>query len=87
MKVKGHATWRDVNMERVTLFNKVGNAKADTLAREVHKSARRRRLARDYHKIIHGILCERERALAALPPNLTETPASSVMRRLAFAGP
>ena len=95
-KVKGHATWRDVEMNRETHVNKVGNARADALAREgsdlhtailplVHSCLRRRRMTRDYHKILHDILIARDRALAALPTHITDPPVQVFRARVAMA--
>ena len=95
VKVKGHATWGDVSMGRISQFNKVGNSRADALAREgadmhaavlplEHSTLRRKRLAKDYHKILQDILVDRENAIAALPTHITDPPVRAIRRTLAF---
>ena len=94
-KVKGHSTWLDVRAGRISEQDKIGNAQADRLAREgadshastlplVHRALRRKRLARDYHKIMLDIVREREDALNALPEHITAPPVRVLRNRIAM---
>ena len=84
-KVKGHATWQDVESRRVLLEDKIGNAHADRLAGagadmhramvELERAANdRREVARHAQGIMVSILVDRAEKLDMLPSRVVEPP-------------
>ena len=84
-KVKGHATWRDVEAGRVMLQDKVGNAHADRLAGagadmhhamvELERAAtERHNLAKHVQRIMVSILVDRAERLDMLPSHVVDPP-------------